>query len=242
MVNRSIELIVTMNFIMSRCLSNKFSIFPRLTKLLSFFISVIKSKMSADQSPPPFNNWVKCSEGLIECSREAAKIVKNVIENWHQTDIHPKATEFQCAGSATCKPNLPNGTPNKPKNGRGYCAQCVKWADKTIPNLLAECQVPNKLSYEVYWQHAKSSDFYDHVIEVAKLFGLKNIKADALAAIKKFDDFDPAWLLSIMEKVKLFHSGDVQSQVSVIRGIYLENDTINIQFAAKSCTVGLQFP
>ncbi|XP_072026397.1 uncharacterized protein [Amphiura filiformis] len=169
--------------------------------------------MSSNPPPPAFNNWVKCSEGLVECGQAAAKIVKHVMEEWHTNEIKPKPDDFKCAGSPTCNPKLKNGTPNKPKAGRGYCDQCIKWADVVISQLLAKCTVPNKPPYEAYWNLVKSSDFYDHVIQVVKLFGLKAISDDALAAIKQFDDFDPAWLLCIMEKVVLFHKEDIQSQV-----------------------------
>ena len=174
--------------------------------------------MAASKLSQPFNNWVKCSEGLNECGKDAAKIVKHEMETWHTTDIKSKAKDFKCAGSATCKPTLKKGgTLNRPKKGRGYCDQCVKLADELETNILAKCTVPGKSSYEVQWKHAESSDWYEHVVEVAKLFGLQNIKADSLAAMKNFDDFDPAWLLSIMEKVNLFHKKDinVQSQVSI---------------------------
>ncbi len=173
--------------------------------------------MSSSSPQPAFNNWVKCSEGLIECGRAAAKIIKQVVEPWHQK---LKSDEYKCKGEPQCKPLLKNGTPNKPNAGRGYCPPCIKWTDEdVIPKLLAKQCIKGEPPYEIHWHLVKSAEFYDHAIQVMKLFGLKRIKKHHLAAIKKFDDFDPAWLLSIMEKVKLFHKGNIQSQVRRIRPI-----------------------
>ena len=175
--------------------------------------------MATPIQSPSYNNWVKASEGLVECGLLAAKIVESKMCQWHRTETDGKEAELKCAGDASCKPELKKNIPNRPKpikqpnkqtTGKGYCEQCLKWGQDQIPNIVAKDMMD-----DVRWQLVKSSDFFGSAIQVTKLFGLKNISATDLAAITDFGSFDCAWLLSIMEKVNLFHEGDVQQQVMI---------------------------